>query len=167
MAAFMPVKSLKAATLEPNPSTISAGETCPRVTLSKDTLMMRDRTRYSWPCRLLARRALALYASQLHRRHRSKHDVIIDEHEPMPAKRTAKREAGYRGLGYQVADCADFNLVPPSRKPTLARLAATETSCLRPTFRKSLGPSVVGIRHIRGSTLNRGLGGRISRLAPW
>jgi hypothetical protein len=148
MAAFMPVKSLKAATLEPDPSTISARETCPRVTLPKDiTLMTRDRTRYSWPRRLLARRALALYASQLHRQHRSKRDVIIDEHQPMPAKRTAKREAGYRGLGYRVADCADFNLVPPSRKPTFARLAATETSRLRPTFRKSLGPTLWGIRH--------------------
>jgi hypothetical protein len=65
-----------------------------------------------------------LYASQLHRLHRSKRDAIIDENEPMLPKRTAKREAGYRGLGYRVVDCAEFNRVPPSREPTLSHRAS-------------------------------------------
>jgi hypothetical protein len=40
--------------------------------------------------------------------HGSKRDVIIhhhvDENEPMRAKMAAKREAGYRSLGYRVID---------------------------------------------------------------
>jgi hypothetical protein len=35
-AALMPLKSFEAATSEPDPSTISAAETCPRVSLAED-----------------------------------------------------------------------------------------------------------------------------------
>jgi superfamily II DNA or RNA helicase len=48
---------------------------------------------------------LAQYAGRLHRLHAAKRDVIIydyvDENEPMLAKMAAKREAGYRSLGYR------------------------------------------------------------------
>jgi len=69
------------------------------------------------------RGTLAQYAGRLHRLHGSKRDVIIydyvDENEPMLAKMAAKREAGYRSLGYRVVDRAELNLAPPSREPAL------------------------------------------------
>ena len=43
----------------------------------------------------------------------------VDENEPMLAKMAAKREAGYRSLGYRVVDRAELNLAPPSREPAL------------------------------------------------
>jgi superfamily II DNA or RNA helicase len=69
------------------------------------------------------RGTLAQYAGRLHRLHGSKRDVIIydyvDENEPMLAKMAAKREAGYRSLGYRVLDRAELNLAPASREPAL------------------------------------------------
>lgn len=53
------------------------------------------------------RGTLAQYAGRLHRMHAAKRDVVIydyfDADEPMLAKMAAKREAGYRSLGYMVA----------------------------------------------------------------
>lgn len=53
------------------------------------------------------RGTLAQYAGRLHRTHAAKRDVVIydyfDADEPMLAKMSAKREAGYRSLGYTVA----------------------------------------------------------------
>src|SRR5437870_9783915 len=52
------------------------------------------------------RGTLAQYAGRLHRLHATKREVIIydyvDRHEPMLVKMAAKREAGYRSLGYHV-----------------------------------------------------------------
>ena len=51
------------------------------------------------------RGTLAQYAGRLHRLHQGKQDVVIydyvDHNEPMLVKMAAKREAGYRNLGYQ------------------------------------------------------------------
>ena len=51
------------------------------------------------------RGTLAQYAGRLHRLHQGKQDVVIydyvDHNEPMLVKMAAKREAGYRSLGYQ------------------------------------------------------------------
>jgi superfamily II DNA or RNA helicase len=51
---------------------------------------------------------LAQYAGRLHRLHTAKRDVVIydyvDGNEPMLAKMAAKREAGYRTLGYRTVD---------------------------------------------------------------
>ncbi len=56
------------------------------------------------------RGTLAQYAGRLNRLHAVKRDVFIydyvDENEPMLAKMAAKREAGYRSLGYRVVDRA-------------------------------------------------------------
>ena len=58
------------------------------------------------------RGVLAQYAGRLHRLHAAKRDVIIydyiDEHEPLLAKMAARREAGYRNLGYRPADRAEL-----------------------------------------------------------
>lgn len=52
------------------------------------------------------RGTLAQYAGRLHRLHTTKREVVIydyvDRDEPMLAKMAAKREAGYRALGYEV-----------------------------------------------------------------
>ena len=52
------------------------------------------------------RGTLAQYAGKLHRLHTAKREVVIydyvDADEPMLAKMAAKREAGYKALGYQV-----------------------------------------------------------------
>ena len=52
------------------------------------------------------RGTLAQYAGRLHRLHTAKREVVIydyvDADEPMLAKMAAKREAGYKALGYQV-----------------------------------------------------------------
>ena len=51
---------------------------------------------------------LAQYAGRLHRLHAAKRDVVIydyvDGNEPMLAKMAAKREVGYRTLGYRPVD---------------------------------------------------------------
>lgn len=51
------------------------------------------------------RGTLAQYAGRLHRLHQGKQDVVIydyvDHYEPMLVKMAAKREAGYRSLGYE------------------------------------------------------------------
>jgi superfamily II DNA or RNA helicase len=51
---------------------------------------------------------LAQYAGRLHRLHAAKRDVVIydyvDGNEPMLAKMAAKREVGYRTLGYRAVD---------------------------------------------------------------
>jgi len=51
---------------------------------------------------------LAQYAGRLHRLHAKKRDVVIydyvDGNEPMLAKMAAKREIGYRTLGYRAVD---------------------------------------------------------------
>ena len=60
------------------------------------------------------RGTLAQYAGRLHRLHAAKRDVIIydyvDENEPMLMKMAAKREAGYRSLGYRLAPSMEINL---------------------------------------------------------
>jgi superfamily II DNA or RNA helicase len=60
------------------------------------------------------RGTLAQYAGRLHRLHASKREVLIydyvDTHEPMLAKMAARRNAGYRSLGYQTADPAEIGL---------------------------------------------------------
>ena len=52
------------------------------------------------------RGTLAQYAGRLHRLHATKRDVVIydyvDAAEPLLAKMAARREAGYRALGYEV-----------------------------------------------------------------
>ena len=57
---------------------------------------------------------LAQYAGRLHRLHAAKRDVVIydyiDGHEPMLAKMAAKREAGYRSLGYRTISSEELNL---------------------------------------------------------
>ncbi len=63
------------------------------------------------------RGTLAQYAGRLHRMHAAKHEVIIydyvDENEPMLAKMAARREAGYRALGYRVIGDNGFGLREP------------------------------------------------------
>lgn len=60
---------------------------------------------------------MAQYAGRLHRLHAGKRDVVIydyvDEHEPMLAKMAAKREAGYRSLGYRTVPSDELNLHSP------------------------------------------------------
>ncbi len=64
------------------------------------------------------RGTLAQYAGRLHRLHAAKREVIIvdyvDAHEPMLAKMAAKREAGYRSLGYQHVERVAWSLAAPS-----------------------------------------------------
>jgi superfamily II DNA or RNA helicase len=63
------------------------------------------------------RGTLAQYAGRLHRLHATKREVVvydyIDVNEPMLAKMAAKREAGYRSLGYQTAGGESLDLRPP------------------------------------------------------
>ena len=58
------------------------------------------------------RGTLAQYAGRLHRLHAAKREVIIydyvDEDEPMLAKMAAKREAGYKALGYEVTHAGEL-----------------------------------------------------------
>ena len=58
------------------------------------------------------RGTLAQYAGRLHRLHAAKREVVIydyvDENEPMLAKMAAKREAGYRALGYVVTRAGEL-----------------------------------------------------------
>jgi superfamily II DNA or RNA helicase len=58
------------------------------------------------------RGTLAQYAGRLHRLHGAKREVIIydyvDEDEPMLAKMAAKREAGYKALGYEVTHAGEL-----------------------------------------------------------
>ena len=58
------------------------------------------------------RGTLAQYAGRLHRLHAAKREVVIydyvDEDEPMLAKMAAKREAGYRALGYDVTHAGEL-----------------------------------------------------------
>jgi superfamily II DNA or RNA helicase len=62
---------------------------------------------------------LAQYTGRLHRLHTAKRDVLIydyvDENEPMLAKMAAKREAGYRSLGYRAVSGAEIEMAPPQR----------------------------------------------------
>jgi len=54
----------------------------------------------------------AQYAGRLHRLHAAKREVVIydyvDEDEPMLAKMAAKREAGYKALGYEVTHAGEL-----------------------------------------------------------
>jgi superfamily II DNA or RNA helicase len=54
------------------------------------------------------RGTLAQYAGRLHRFHAAKREVVVFDHvdanEPLLAKIAAKREVGYRAIGYQVLD---------------------------------------------------------------
>jgi hypothetical protein len=65
--------------------------------------MVRPRVAHSW-------------VHYIHRLHAAKREVLIydyvDTNEPMLAKMAAKREAGYRSLGYQTVEIADQNLQP-------------------------------------------------------
>jgi superfamily II DNA or RNA helicase len=58
------------------------------------------------------RGTLAQYSGRLHRLHAGKLEVVIydyvDENEPMLAKMAAKREAGYKALGYEVTHAEDL-----------------------------------------------------------
>ena len=58
------------------------------------------------------RGTLAQYAGRLHRLHATKREVVIydyvDENEPMLAKMAAKREVGYRTLGYEVTRAGEL-----------------------------------------------------------
>ena len=58
------------------------------------------------------RGTLAQYAGRLHRLHAAKREVIVydyvDGGEPMLVRMAAKREAGYRSLGYEVVDVEDL-----------------------------------------------------------
>ena len=64
---------------------------------------------------------LAQYAGRLNRLHATKRDVIIydyiDENEPILAKMAAKREAGYRSLGYRVISSAELAFDGPTGVP--------------------------------------------------
>jgi superfamily II DNA or RNA helicase len=57
------------------------------------------------------RGTLAQYAGRLHRLHAAKREVIVydyeDDGEPMLIRMAAKREAGYRSLGYDVTESTD------------------------------------------------------------
>ncbi|MDX6567323.1 MAG: hypothetical protein QOE10_2985, partial [Gaiellales bacterium] len=70
------------------------------------------------------RGTLAQYAGRLHRLHAAKREVVIydyvDEDEPVLAKMAAKREAGYKALGYDVTHAGELfsretGLVSPLR----------------------------------------------------
>jgi superfamily II DNA or RNA helicase len=67
------------------------------------------------------RGTLAQYAGRLHRLHTTKREVIIydyvDGNEPMLVKMAAKREAGYRSLGYHIVDDAGLGLRGPFKGP--------------------------------------------------
>jgi superfamily II DNA or RNA helicase len=58
------------------------------------------------------RGTLAQYAGRLHRLHAAKREVVIydyvDADEPQLAKMAAKREAGYKALGYEVTHAGDL-----------------------------------------------------------
>ena len=58
------------------------------------------------------RGTLAQYAGRLHRLHAAKREVVIydyvDEDEPVLAKMAAKREAGYRAIGYDVTHAGEL-----------------------------------------------------------
>jgi superfamily II DNA or RNA helicase len=70
------------------------------------------------------RGTLAQYAGRLHRLHTTKREVIIydyiDRNEPLLVKMAAKREAGYRSLGYRVVDEAELRL-----------LGSPQSNCIR------------------------------------
>ena len=67
------------------------------------------------------RGTLAQYAGRLHRLHAAKRDVVIydyvDENEPMLAKMAAKREVGYRSLGYRAVNITELDPRQPSCEP--------------------------------------------------
>jgi superfamily II DNA or RNA helicase len=58
------------------------------------------------------RGTLAQYAGRLQRLHAAKREVVIydyvDEQEPVLAKMAAKREAGYKALGYEVTHAGEL-----------------------------------------------------------
>jgi superfamily II DNA or RNA helicase len=58
------------------------------------------------------RGTLAQYAGRLHRLHTTKREVVIydyvDQDEPVLAKMAAKREAGYRAIGYEVTRAGEL-----------------------------------------------------------
>ena len=58
------------------------------------------------------RGTLAQYAGRLHRLHTAKREVVIydyvDSEEPLLAKMAAKRDAGYKALGYEVTNAQDL-----------------------------------------------------------
>jgi hypothetical protein len=60
----------------------------------------------------VASETLAQYAGRLHRLHAAKREVVIydyvDADEPMLAKMAARREAGYRALGYEIVPACDL-----------------------------------------------------------
>jgi len=62
------------------------------------------------------RGTLAQYAGRLNRLHIAKREVwiydYVDANEPMLVKMAAKREAGYRSLGYTSVAMADLDLKP-------------------------------------------------------
>jgi len=68
------------------------------------------------------RGTLAQYVGRLHRAHAAKRAVVIydyvDMNEPMLAKMAAKRDAGYRSLGYQTNAREDTEHHLPPSPPT-------------------------------------------------
>jgi superfamily II DNA or RNA helicase len=66
------------------------------------------------------RGTLAQYAGRLHRLHAAKREVVIydyvDGDEPLLAKMAAKREAGYKALGYEVMQPGDLFSCPTDHR---------------------------------------------------
>lgn len=77
------------------------------------------------------RGTLAQYAGRLHRLHATKREVVVydylDVNEPVLAKMAARREAGYRSLGYRKVDDAELALGPPDAS-TAVRSSLTATT---------------------------------------
>jgi hypothetical protein len=91
------------------------------------------------------RGTLAQYAGRLHRPHATKREVLVyvGVNEPMLAKMAAKRETGYRSLGYRKADEAEVALGPPD-----AACSSSFADCHDPRLQTSrcANPTSVGPR---------------------
>ena len=88
------------------------------------------------------RGTLVQYAGRLHRLHAQKRDVVIydyvDGNEPMLAKMAAKREAGYRSLGYRAVRSGELELGSSPGGPVLCNRFLTSqrsSDCFDPSSR--------------------------------
>lgn len=94
------------------------------------------------------RGTLAQYAGRLHRPHATKREVhvydYVDVNEPMLAKMAAKRETGYRSLGYRKADEAELALGPPD-----AACSSSFADCHDPRLQTSRCANPTSTRLIR------------------
>jgi superfamily II DNA or RNA helicase len=81
------------------------------------------------------RGTLAQYAGRLHRLHAAKREVIIydyvDANEPMLAKMAARREAGYRSLGYELLGAEETNLPVWTRHSGIVQPPLTLTASVK------------------------------------